>query len=60
MLYLAYDFIGLIVYYFVSKLFGGDLGIGILVAIIIVYLMLIVEKLNEISKELDGKYKSVN
>ncbi|WP_346962508.1 hypothetical protein [Clostridium sp.] len=59
MLYLAYGFIGLLVYYFLSILSGGDSGIGILAAIIIVCSMIIIEKFNEISKKVDGKYKSV-
>ncbi|WP_346929262.1 hypothetical protein [Clostridium sp.] len=45
--------------YFVSILSGGDFGIWILAAIIIVCSMIIIEKLNEISKKLDGKDKSV-
>ncbi|WP_346870697.1 hypothetical protein [Clostridium sp. UBA5119] len=55
MLYIVYGFIGLLVYYFVTVLFGGDCGIGILAAIIIVCSMIIIEKLNDIKTKLDGK-----
>ncbi len=38
-------------------LFGGDSGIGILAAIIIVCTIIIIEKLNDIKMKLDGKDK---
>lgn len=57
MLYIVYGFIGLLVYYFVTVLFGGDSGIGILAAIIIVCTIIIIEKLNDIKMKLDGKDK---
>lgn len=57
MLYIVYGFIGLWVYYFVTVLFGGDSGIGILAAIIIVCTIIIIEKLNDIKMKLDGKDK---
>ncbi len=57
MVYIVYGFIGLLVYYFVTVLFGGDSGIGILAAIIIVCSMIIIEKLNDIKTKLDGKDK---
>ncbi|WP_346867951.1 hypothetical protein [Clostridium sp. UBA1353] len=57
MLYIVYGFIGLLVYYFVTVIFGGDSGIGILAAIIIVCTIIIIEKLNDIKTKLDGKDK---
>jgi len=56
-LYIVYGFIGLLVYYFVTVLFSGDSGIGILASIIIVCSMIIIEKLNDIKTKLDGKDK---
>lgn len=57
MLYIVYGFIGLLVYYFVTVISGGDSGIGILAAIIIVCTIIIIEKLNDIKMKLDGKDK---
>lgn len=57
MLYIVYGFIGLLVCYFVTVLSGGDSGIGILAAIIIVCAMIIIEKLKYIKTKLDGKDK---
>ncbi len=57
MLYIVYGFIGLLVYYFVTVLSGGDSGIGILAAIIIVCTIIIIEKLSDIKTKLDGKDK---
>lgn len=57
MLYIVYGFIELLVYYFVTVISGGDSGIGILAAIIIVCSMIIIEKLNDLKTKLDGKDK---
>ncbi len=56
MLYIVYGFIGLLVYYFVTVISGGDSGIGILAAII-VCTIIIIEKLNDIKTKLDEKDK---